>query len=58
MAVHDIQKKEWRLLEDTVSGIGKIVDRTSKKQMNFRDLRSGIKQNVSTTQRYTSQHSI
>ena len=32
MAVHDIQKKEWLLLEGTVCGIGKIADRTSKKQ--------------------------
>ena len=44
MAVHDIQKKEWLLLEGTVCGIGKIADRTSKKQMKYRDLRSGIKQ--------------
>ena len=44
MAVHDIQKKEWLLLESTVSGIGKIADRTSKKQMKYRDSRSGIKQ--------------
>ena len=33
MALHDIQKKEWLLLEGTVCGIGKIADRTSKKQM-------------------------
>ena len=44
MALHDIQKKEWLLLEGTVCGIGKIADRTSKKQMKYRDLRSGIKQ--------------
>ena len=44
MALHDIQKKEWLLLEGTVCGIGKIADRTRKKQMKYRDLRSGIKQ--------------
>ena len=44
MAVHDIQKKEWLLLEGTVCGIGKIEDRTSEKQIKYKDLRSGIKQ--------------
>ena len=44
IAVYDIQRKERLLLEGTVCGIGKIGDRTSKKQMKYRDLRSGIKQ--------------
>ena len=38
MALNDIQKKEWLLLEGTVCGIGKIADRTSKKQMKYLSL--------------------
>ena len=47
MAVHDIQKKEWLVLEGTMCSIAKIADTTSKKQMKYRagaSLRSGIKQ--------------
>lgn len=38
MVFYDIQKKEWLLFEGIVCGIGKIVDRISKKQMKYRDL--------------------
>ena len=44
MAVHDIRRREWLLLESTVCSIGKIADRTIKKQIKYRDLRSVIKQ--------------
>ena len=44
MAVHDIQRREWLLLEGTVCGIGNIADRTIKKRMKYRDLRSAINQ--------------
>ena len=44
MAVHDIQRREWLLLEGTVCGIGNIADRTIKKRIKYRDLRSAINQ--------------
>ena len=44
MAVHDIQRREWLLLEGRVCGIGNIADRTIKKRIKYRDLRSAINQ--------------
>lgn len=44
IAVHDVKKKEWLLLEGTVCGVGKIKDRSIKKQNKYTDLRKGIKE--------------
>ena len=53
MAVHDIQKRIWLLLEGTVCGIGEIADKNEVQRLMKQN-----KTNVSTTQGYTSQHSI
>ena len=53
MTVHDIQKRVWLLLEGKVCGIGEIADRNEVQRLMKRN-----KTDVSTTQGYTSQHSI
>ena len=51
MAVHDIQKRVWLLLEGTVCGIREIANRNEVQRLTKRN-----KTNVSTT--HTSQHNI
>ena len=53
MAVHDIKKRVWLLLDGTVCGIREIADRNEVQRLTKRN-----KSNVSTTHRYTSQHNI
>ena len=47
MAVHDIQKRVWLLLEGTVCGIREIANRNEVQRLTKRN-----KTNVSTTQRH------